>query len=378
MTEKKETVKQTEAVDLWQQMVEPIPLKKYVKDAGDTENILVFSETGAGKTRFYLLMLEYFLKKGRKNILTEIIYPDRPQGLAKLYGLIPKEYTEMIDIYPTPTYEQMIISTATAVKKLMKHYDEVGKHGMLVYELLENYWTFSQDYFSRQAYGQNLGEYFAQMQSIMSKDKADKKTAYEAFSGPWGGPWPIIKFMHNFNWLDKIKRMPFHKVFTAELKEEDNKDSIFYELGFRPAGEKHNQHKVDTILYLSHKGNNFFMKPYKLTGYTKLYGELNITGKNGYEEHIKACKRLEELGYKISKMEDLEKQAGIKPPIKKAEPKPKPETKKEEKTVETISKTDEGEKTDKMSKEELTKKPEKAKEKKVEKKEVEEEDEWTI
>ena len=62
------------------------------------------------------------------------------------------------------------------------------------------------------------------------------------------------------------------------------------------------------------------MKPYKLTGYTKLYGELNITGKNGYEEHKKALARLTEMGYKVSKWDELEKEAGITPPKPKAEP----------------------------------------------------------
>ena len=330
---KKEIVK-NEFKDLWSESVNSIPIKKYVAEAGDAEKIIVFSETGAGKTRFYLKVLKTLLKKGvsKEDLRMFIIFPDRPNGLAKLFGLIPKEYQECIDVLPVGNYEDTIRATATAVRALEDHHEKTGTYGWLIFELMENYWAFSMNYYCIQAYGKTMGEYFTQMQSIMSKDKAEKKTAFEAFSGPFGGPWPIIKWSHNFNWIDKLKRMPYNIIFTSELREEDNKDSIFSSLGYRPAGEKHCQHKVDTILYLSHKGNNFFMRPFKLTGYTRLYGELNITNKNGYEVHKDALKRLEEMGYSVSKMDDIEAAAGITPPKKKAVPKLEPKPKSESKT----------------------------------------------
>jgi len=336
MVEKK-AEKKEDAQDLWNQRMVPISIKKYAKDTADTEKILVFSETAAGKTTFYLNILRHLKNKGisKKDMKMYIVYPDRPQGLVKLYGLIPEEYQECIDVLPVGTYEQTIKATATAVEGLEKHFNETGKYGWLVFELIENYWTFSQDYFCREAYGQSLGEFFSQMRTIMSKDKAEKRTAYEAFSGPFGGPWPIIKFFHNFNWIDKVKRYPFNVVFTSELKEEDNEDSIFKELGYRPAGEKHTQHKVDTILYLSHKKHGkdykFTMRPFKLTGYRVLYGVVDITNKNAYEEHKKALNELEKRGYKVSKIKDIEEQADIKPPKPKEEKKPEPKKEEPEK-----------------------------------------------
>lgn len=335
MVVKKEVVKKgTDASDLWNNPLPSIPIQQYVTDTADTEKLLLFSETGAGKTTFYLNILKYLKSIGvKKNELRMyIIYPDRPSGLTKLFSIIPKEYIPCIDVIPVSTYEDTIRATATAVNGLKEHYKTTGKYGWLVFELMENYWTFSQDYFCREAYGQTMGEFFSQMRSIISKDKADKRTAYEAFSGPFGGPWPIIKFFHNFNWIDKVKRMPYNIIFTSEIKNEDNKDSVFFDLGLRPAGEKHTQHKVDVIVYLSHKGNKFLIKPYKLTGYTRFYGQLDITGKNAYAEHKKALKRLEELGHKVSKIEDIEQQAGIILP--KKEEKDKTESKEEKTTKE--------------------------------------------
>jgi len=321
---------QLKASNLWDEEATSFTIDEYAGSVADTEKILVFAETGAGKTTFYLGILQYLKEKGipKEKVCMYIIYPDRPSGLKKLYGLIPQEYKGNVHVFPVTDYESMIKATATAYKKLEEHYKENGEYGWMVFELMENYWTFSQDYYCRQAYGQTMGEYFAQMQSIIGKNKAEKKTAYEAFAGPFGGPWPIIKFFHNFNWIDKVKRFPFNTFFTSEIKEEPNKDSIFYELGYRPAGEKHNQHKMDTILYLTHKKNKFTIKPLKLTGFQKLYGEVDITNKNGYKKHKQACAKLEEMGYSVSKFEYLENEAGVTPP-KTPKESPKKEKKEE-------------------------------------------------
>jgi len=340
MVKQKKNVKKTEADSLWNQSSTPIKLKDYSKNTVDTEKLLIFSETGAGKTTFYLDIIKYLKKKGLKpeKFKMMICYPDRPSGISKLFPSIPEEFKDRLDIFPVSNYEETIRATATITQELDKHFKETGVHGWAVFELMENYWTFSQDYYCRKAYGETMADYFTEMQSLIGKGKAEKKTAYEAFAGPFGGPWPAIKFHHNFNWIDKLKRMPFNIVFTSEIKQEDNKDSVFSTLGYRPAGEKHNQHKMDTILYLGHKkvGSNyrFTMKPFKLTGYRAFYSKVDITDKIGYEEHKKACKKLEEKGYKVTKMKDLEEQAEINPPKRKEEKKEKKEEKPKEKKEE--------------------------------------------
>jgi len=334
----KETLKKQEAVTLWDQEAESLSMKKFKEGTADTEKLLVFGETGSGKTKFYIDRFRYLYKNGLlpKDFFACILFPDRPTGLTKLYDFIPKPYVEedRIKIFPVNQYEDTIRATATAVKLLNEHYKKTGKFGDLVFELMENYWTFSQDYFCRNAYGKTMGEFFAQMQSIMGADKGDKRTAYEAFAGPFGGPWPIIKFFHNFNWIDKVKRLQFNTIFTSEIKEETNKDSIFFDLGFRPAGEKHNQHKMDSVIYTAHTGNDFFIRSYKLTGYTKLYGKTKTTNTNVYETHLKCLKELEKRGFKVSAMDDLEQQAGIEPPKKEEKAEQKPKEKVEEKKKE--------------------------------------------
>jgi hypothetical protein len=266
-------------------------------------------------------------------MLMNIIFPDRAKGLTSLYGMIPKEFRNAVNVFPVNNYEDTLSATGTSDKMLMEHFKKTGIHGWFVAELMESYWLYSQDWFTRNAYGETLMEYMTKMSGVLSEKKAGQGPAYEALAGPFGGPWPIIKMAHNMNWIDKLKKKPYNIVFTSEVKEEDNKESIFEK--YRPAGEKHMQHKFDTILYLTHKGDNYFMKPYKISGYEKLYGQMDITGKNGYEVHIEALKRLEQLGYKTTKMEELEKEVGIVPP--------KPKKAKEEKvlpeTVTEVAKT---------------------------------------
>jgi len=311
MAEKKGSAVKKKETDLWKEkLVEPVDFGKYAKEVVDSEKIILFGESNTGKTRWYLKILEGLIEHGMKkeDILMCVVFPDRPTGIAKLASLIKSEYRECIKIFQINTYEELVSSTAQAEQLLKEHYKKTGKYGWLIVELLEDAWKSSQDYFCREAYGQSMGEFFSNMRDSMEKPGSP---AYEAFSGPFGGPWPIIKFFHNYNWIDKIKRMPFNVLFTSELKREDNKDSMFADLKYRPAGEKDNIHRVDTIIYLSHKGNKFSQACYKLTGYSKVYSTVDITGKNGYKTHKDLLKRLEKAGLRTSKIEDIEKEAGI-------------------------------------------------------------------
>ncbi len=321
----KKVAEKEEPKNLWnQQIVKPLSVNEYKKEIADAEKIILFGESNTGKTRFYLSILKYLEKQGvpKDDILMCILYPDRPTGITKLFNLIPAQYRDNILIFPINTYEELISSTATSEQKLKEHFKNTGKLGWLVIELLEDAWKSVQDYYCRLAYGETLGEYFAKKRADVKAMKEDSN-AYRALEG-WGD-WTIIKYFHNFNWIDKIKRMPYNVIFTAEVKEEGNKDSNFYDLGYRPGGEKDNIHRVDTVIYLSHKGNQFSMRTYKNTGYSRLYNSVDITSpdKHGneviaYEMHCNALKRLENRGYRTSKIEDIEKEAQIKPLEKKS------------------------------------------------------------
>jgi len=350
--------------DLWnEQLVAPIPMDQFVRETAETEKMLLCGFSSTGKTRWYLKILGLLQKQGipKDKIMMCIVFPDRGTGLTKLYNIIPKEFVGNVFVFPINNYEELVSSTAVAEKKLKEHFKNTGIHGWLVVELLEECWRFSQDYYSRQAFGETLADYLAlQRESVKERMKKISKqagkevedTAFQALEG-WKD-WTIIKFFHNFNWIDRIKKMPFNILFTAEVREEDDKDSIFASIGNRPAGEKDNIHRVDTVLYLKHSGDKFTQQCFKLTGYDRLYSAYDITGKNGFEEHKKILKKFEDSGYKSSAIEELEKEAGIPTP-QKVEPKKEPE-----KTIEVISGTPTGQTTTQVSKEDLVKKEKKS------------------
>ena len=343
VTTKKKTVGET-GRSLWDsELVSTSKFSDYIEDIENTEKIIIFGESNSGKTTFYLSIVQNAKQRGikPKDFMMCIVFPDRPTGLTKLFRMIPEDFRDRIYIYPIDKYEELVSATAQAEKKLMEHHKLTGKHGWLVNELLEEDWKMSQDYYSRQAYGENLGDYFATKvevikQMMADKGKSGKESAYQAFTG--FTDWTTIKYFHNFNWIDRIKRMPFNVLFTAEVKGEESKESIFYELGLRPAGEKDNMHRVDTILHLSHKSNDFTIQPFKLTGYTKLYPKTKITGKNGYSVHRYRIEELEKQGLRSSAFAEYEEDAGITPPKKPS--KPKKEKPKKEKEVEEESDSD--------------------------------------
>jgi hypothetical protein len=318
-------------ISLWKQNdMRSFSINDYSEEVTNTEKIIICGESNSGKSSFYFSISSYEKAQGipPEKFLMCIIFPDRPTGVTKLINMIPKAYRNQIFIYPIDKYEDLVTATSTVEKRLKEHYQKTGHHGWMVNELLEESWKASQDYYSRLAYGENLGEYFAQKRAEVKAMKSDD-SAYKSLTG-WGD-WAVIKYFHNFNWIDRIKRMPFNVLFTAEIKEEGNKDSIFYDLGYRPAGEKDNMHRVDTILHLSHKRNEFTMQPFKLTGFTKLYRETRITGKNAYAVHRRALDLLEEKGLKTGIFEEIESSADIKPPKKpKKKQKPKESSKEQD------------------------------------------------
>jgi len=425
--------------DLWRIPVEPVTMRKFAIDTADTEKVLWFGESNSGKTKSYLDILGYYKAKGipKEKVMMCILFPDRSTGITKLYNLIPKEYVDRVFIYAVNCYEDVVKATADAEKKLLEHHKQTGTQGWLICELLESVWQYAQDYYARRAFGESLADLLTakrqQVQEMMTaKDKPDKDTAYLAMSG-WTD-WTCVKFFHNFNWIDRIKKMQFNVGATAEIKAETNKDSIFFAIGIRPSGEKSNVHRFDTIIYKSHKGNKYTQQCFKWTGMSRLYSETDITDKNSWSVHKMIQKKFEAKGYRSSAIEELEEEAGItlpkkevlkstpvleldltpsspklvpapeqpKPEVKKeptVSPAPKPiqappvktveplkvETKKEEQKEEikvvpkpaetsaTISKTPEGEKVEQISKEEII-----VPKKKEEKKEPVDDFDWSV
>jgi len=324
--------------------------------------MIVFAETNAGKTRFYMMVADAMknLKVSPEKFRMIIINTDRPSGVSKLIKLIPPEYLPCVSVVDVSNYEELISATTEANEILEKHYREVGPNAFMCIELLGEPWVYSQDYYTRKAHGESLGDYFATKKQL-EKAVRDDVSAYKAIDG-WKD-WPVIKFLHNVHWMDKLKKVPYHVIFTAEVKEVENEKSIFNKTG-KPAGEKRGIHRVDEIVFLGRVKGKYLMKAIKLTGYSARYKVQDITGKNAYLVHEEQLKLLEEHGYKDGVVASVEKKSGITPPKKPAEeavpepPKTEPKTEKEE-SQKTPPKVAPDKAPSEGSKEETKKEPEK-------------------
>jgi hypothetical protein len=177
----------------------------------------------------------------------------------------------------------------------------------------------AQAHYIRTAYGETLGFYFAKRrQDVLSQaDDPEATTAHDALRG-WGD-WPIIKYFHNYYWIDRVKRLPFHLLFTAEEKELTKKEAasgvVWARVGYKPAGEKDNIHRFDDVIYMKHThdttGDHYFIRSMKLTGYEKLFSEIEVTGKNAYEEYLRAKAILDKMGLKKSKIDEVKQGAEV-------------------------------------------------------------------
>jgi len=333
---KKKTEGKLEPVDLWSIEKEATPLKDFVKDTVNVEKIIWFGPSNSGKTHAYLSVLRDYSKRKipPKDVCMCIVFPDRSTGITKLWHLIPKEYQDRVFIFPIHDYEGLVTATANCEKILIKHFEKTKTHGWLIVELLEEAWRMAQDYYSRQAFGETLADLMsAKRRAVASleelKDENKKKSAYEALEG-WRD-WTVIKFFHNFNWIDRIKKMPFNVGATSEIKSTDDEDDIFSAIKVRPAGEKDNVHRFDTVLYMKHQGNNFYQRCFKLTGYSRLYTDVDITGEDSYTMHRKITEKFEKSGYRKTKVEELEEEADIEKP-KETKKQTKEETPKKKKS----------------------------------------------
>ena len=298
------------------------------------ENMIVYGGTAVGKSRFYLNIPFNYLEQKidlDKRFRMFVICPDRRGGVQKVAKRIhvPEKLRSYIKVKYVDSYEELVAATATA----KEHLDNFAKEGKdllwLVIELLDEAWMLSQDYYTRKTYGKTKALYFAGkvevIKDMVSNEK--KATAFQAFSG--FSDWVVIKSLHNENWIDKIKKFPYNVLYTAEQKEADT-GTIFAPPGpgVRPAGEKDNMHRVDTIIYLTRNGHKYYQQCLKLTGYSKGYGNKDVTNKNNYTVHLGEVKNIDDIDSKDVKEETPKKESN--PPEEKKEKEVQPKEKQEE------------------------------------------------
>ena len=314
-----EIVQKTKFEDL----IKSSSLETLIQQTEIEQSIIVYGATASGKTYFYTSLMNYYKKKGIKpeNIAMIVIYPDRLGGVIKVAKKrVSPEYRKRIIVRPIKSgdFKEVIKETENAIT-ILQDFLQKDEHNIawLVIEMLGEMWDMAQDTAIRESYGIGIGEFMAsKRKELMEKAQIEgtkEPSAYQAMSGAFGGEWVTIKNLHNKEWIDKLKAIPILRVnvlLTAE--EKDTTSPTFAQEGKEPKGEKSNQHRFDTIIHLWREQNQFKMRAVKITGYSKTYGAVDVTGKIPFEEHLKQLKQIEEYEEKqkeaISQIQQPEKQ----------------------------------------------------------------------
>lgn len=274
------------------------------------ESLLFYGSTFSGKTYGYITIPQYLREQDipPEKFKMCIVYPDRPGGVTKLLDEVPDEYLSSIELYPiTGDFNQVIEATLKSWKQLLEFSDfpeETDKQCFLVVEMLDEMWSMAQDTAIREAYGIGIGDYMAQeFQSVLKRAQAEAKSkrdlsAYQVLQG-WSD-WTIIKNLHNTQWVEVVKQIPFfgiNLICTAGEKPlaEGEEGGTFGKIGVKPAGEKSNRHRVDTIIYMRQKGGRFYIQPAKITELGMVYPEKNVTDERPYGVHLKMQERLKKV-----------------------------------------------------------------------------------
>ena len=250
------------------------------------EKILLFGDTSTGKSFTILKIAERIQKDGGK-----LYVIDTDDGLEKsLHYEFP--HLDNVENHLATNFDEIIEDFEDIKKK-------VTKKDWVAFEMLAAFWTCAQDDYAGKVYGENMEELYQEQRRRL------------VLAGKTGAPatgvnpmldWPAIKKKHN-RLLDYLtKRMKCNVIATTnrkklmdfnkggqEMEDEETMDT-FGDIGFKPDGEKNNQFRFDTILYLSKSRVNgketFYVESPKNRG-MKAFGKKKVINDSVYETYLK-------------------------------------------------------------------------------------------
>lgn len=133
--------------------------------------------------------------------------------------------------------------------------EEIEPDDWICLDMLGQFWELAQQDYVKEIWGKDIGEYYKQMR----KDAEDAKKQNKQVNLSGWEDWSIIKKSHNSDFIEKIKRCGSRVLLTAGSKTLITSGraadgpaivSVFGKVGQKPVGEKHNPHRVHTILFL--------------------------------------------------------------------------------------------------------------------------------
>ncbi len=239
----------------------------------DREVILMAGPPGGGKSYSVAMLCKDGLEQG-----FNVVAVDRDRGIAKaIKEIFGTKKPENLDYFLANSWEK--------IPKAVNHaFDILGPGDWLVFEMVGGMWDMAQSEYSRRVFGEDVADHLLTLRaeaqelvnaigaSTRSSDPKEKKEANRiisekmAFGGMEGQTdWNVVKRMHNDAVFDRaILNGEFNILSTTSLTQIMDRDAskwpLFENIGKRPEGEKHQIHRLDTIVIAERKGGQFLWR----------------------------------------------------------------------------------------------------------------------
>lgn len=259
-------------------VVKDTPRKRITPDVNRDESPdkdLYYGGAGSGKTR---AAIHKFRKKWEKNKDIICWYIDTERGLKKTLKEFPREIDSNIEVFECNTFKNVI-------KALKLTLENAQKGDTIIVDMLSIIWDWAQENYTLEVFDNDVTSfYLARRKDRIAK--SSKKPVYEGWQD-----WIGIKLLHNHDFIDElVKQTGADLICICGAKEVDMNEpgkppkvlnpTIFTPIGFAPEGEKHNEHRFDTIVYFQCGEDNWYIKAPKWRGnYDMLRKKITIPPK---------------------------------------------------------------------------------------------------
>lgn len=222
---------------------------------GARERILLMGGPGAGKTRAYHSLAQWFRRTsspGRLFILdTDKSFVRMVEGFGGV-----EAYTNSV-VYPpiqwvddAPLQPEMLWPEYLTGMRESKQYGTV--HDVLCVDMVSWPWPAVQDWYTNQVFGKTKAQYFLEARKAMGNDS---KGGLPAFKTAYGADWQVINAEYAES-VNVILNFPGHVIACASMSAVDRKNddattlNVFGRYGFKPEGQKNTAHLFHSVIAL--------------------------------------------------------------------------------------------------------------------------------
>lgn len=250
-----------------------------IRRANIPRKILLFGSSDTGKTYGYIAWFMALLKM-QPDAKMYVLCNDG--GFEETLSLFPEEIDANIEYYPVENF-------AETLKVVNQIFPNLRAGDVLVIDHLQILWEGAEADFIKNVFGEeNVGSYYEnKRRENVLKNKTDKKGNTQGARLDGWKDWGIIKMKHNESLLDTLCRhTPCHLICTTTAEKIDKENAkegdkefwnVYWDLCARPGGEKRNQFRFSTIMYLTKNDNDeYYIRCTKNRGRKRLLAPIRV------------------------------------------------------------------------------------------------------